>query len=64
MMELRIRACHVFGSFETKDNVAAPKSTREKFAEPAPFDYARLAHPPVTFLQEGDKVNRRLPLAR
>ena len=28
MMELRIRACHVFGSFETKDNVAAPKSTR------------------------------------
>lgn len=64
MMELRIRACHVFGSFETKDNVPAPKSTREKFAEPAPFDYARLAHPPVTFLQEGDKVNRRLPLAR
>ncbi|MBF9047049.1 indolepyruvate ferredoxin oxidoreductase [Rhodobacterales bacterium LSUCC0031] len=64
MMELRIRACHVFGSFATKDNVPAPKSTRDKFAEPAPFDYARLAHPPVTFLQEGDKVNRRLPLAR
>lgn len=64
MMELRIRACHVFGSFEAKDNVPAPKSTRDKFAEPAPFDYARLAHPPVTFLQEGDKVNRRLPLAR
>ena len=64
MMELRIRACHVFGSFETKDNVAAPKSTRDKFAEPAPFDYARLAHPPVTFVQEADKVNRRLPLAR
>jgi indolepyruvate ferredoxin oxidoreductase, alpha subunit len=64
MMELRIRACHVFGSFEAKDNVAAQNSVRNKFAEPAPFDYARLAHPPVTFLQEGDKVNRRLPLAR
>lgn len=64
MMELRSRACHVFGSFEAKDNLAAPKSVRNKFAEPAPFNYARLAHPPVTFLQEGDKVNRRLPLAR
>ena len=64
IMELRIRACHVFGSFETKNNVAAPHSTREKFAEPAPFDYSRLAHPPVTFLQEKDKVERRLPAAR
>lgn len=64
IMELRIRACHVFGSFETKDNVAAPHSTRKKFEEPAPFNYARLAHPPVTFLQEKDKVDRRLPAAR
>jgi len=64
MMELRIRACHVFGSFETRDNVPAKHSTRAKFKEPAPFDYARLAHPPVTFIQEKDKVNRRLPLAR
>lgn len=64
IMELRIRACHVFGSFETKDNVAPPKSTRQKFDEPAPFDYARLAHPPVTFVQEKDKVARRLPAAR
>lgn len=64
MMELRIRACHVFGSFQTKDNVAPRHSVREKFAEPAPFDYSRLAHPPVTFPQEADKVNRRLPAAR
>lgn len=64
IMELRIRACHVFGSFEAKDNIAAPKSTRDKFDAPAPFDYGRLAHPPVTFLQEADKVDRRLPAAR
>lgn len=64
IMELRIRACHVFGSFEAKDNVPAPKSTREKFADPAPFVYERLAHPPATFRQEADKVERRLPLAR
>lgn len=64
MMELRIRACHVFGSFETKDNIPALNSTRNKFSEPAPFVYDRLAHPPVTFKQEADKVERRLPLAR
>ena len=64
IMELRIRACHVFGSFETKDNIAAPHSVREKFTEPAPFDYGRLAHPPVTFIQEKDKMDRRLPAAR
>lgn len=64
IMELRIRACHVFGSFEAKDNVRAPRSTREKFAEPAPFIYERLAHPPATFRQEADKVQRRLPAAQ
>ncbi|NNF72003.1 MAG: indolepyruvate ferredoxin oxidoreductase subunit alpha [Rhodobacteraceae bacterium] len=64
IMELRIRACHVFGSFETKNNVPAPHSTRQKFEEPAPFVYERLAHPPATFRQEADKVDRRLPLAR
>jgi indolepyruvate ferredoxin oxidoreductase, alpha subunit len=64
IMELRIRACHVFGSFETKDNLPAARSTSTKFEEPAPFVYERLAHPPATFRQEADKVNRRLPLAR
>ncbi len=63
IMELRIRACHVFGSFETKDNVRANISTRAK-TPPAPFDYERLAHPPATFRQEADKVNRRLPAAQ
>jgi indolepyruvate ferredoxin oxidoreductase alpha subunit len=63
IMELRIRACHVFGSFQTKDNVRAGISTRTK-TPPAPFDYERLAHPPATFRQEADKVNRRLPAAQ
>ncbi len=63
MLELRIRACHVFGSFVAKDNVAAPVSFRNP-PLPARFDYGRLAHPPVTFPQEADKVARRLPAAR
>ncbi len=64
MLELRIRACHVHGSFATRNNVRATWSARDRLAEPAPFDYGRLAHPPVTFLQEADKVERRLPAAR
>jgi indolepyruvate ferredoxin oxidoreductase alpha subunit len=63
MLELRIRACHVFGSFVAKDNRRPPISFRNP-AMPARFDYGRLAHPPVTFPQEADKVARRLPAAR
>ncbi len=64
IMELRIRACHVRGSFECKDNVAPALSTKHLIAEPAAFDYARLAHPPVTFGHEKLKVSQRIPAAR
>ncbi|HUZ66103.1 MAG TPA: indolepyruvate ferredoxin oxidoreductase subunit alpha [Beijerinckiaceae bacterium] len=64
MMELRIRACHVFGSFEAKNNVAAAHSAKTPFAQPAKFDYSRLSHPPFTFIQERDKLERRLPAAQ
>lgn len=64
MMELRVRACHVQGQFEAKDNVAPAISTRHRLAEPAPFDYGRLAHPPVSFAQERLKIEQRLPAAQ
>ncbi|MEJ8574890.1 indolepyruvate ferredoxin oxidoreductase subunit alpha [Microbaculum marinum] len=64
MMELRIRACHVFGSFEAADNRRSEFSAANRIQQPATFDYARLSHPPVTFVQEADKVHRRLPAAR
>jgi len=64
MMELRIRACHVRGSFECSDNIAPAISTRELMSEPAGFDYMRLAHPPVTFRQEKLKGEERIPAAR
>jgi indolepyruvate ferredoxin oxidoreductase alpha subunit len=64
ILELRIRACHVRGSFECKDNVAPRHSTRNRIAEPAAFDYAKLAHPPVTFRHEKLKGAERLPAAR
>ena len=64
MMELRIRACHVQGSFKAKDNVVAKISSINKQAEPASFLYARLSHPPVTFIQEKQKLEHRLPAAQ
>ena len=64
ILELRIRACHVRGSFETRDNVAPPVSTKSLMEDPAAFDYMRLAHPPVTFRQEKLKTEQRLPAAR
>jgi indolepyruvate ferredoxin oxidoreductase alpha subunit len=63
ILELRIRACHMFGSFLAKDNVAARFSAKERLA-PAGFNYDRLSHPPATFRQEADKVARRLPAAQ
>jgi indolepyruvate ferredoxin oxidoreductase, alpha subunit len=63
MLELRIRACHVHGSFTCKDNRAGTYSGNNRL--PAPdFDYGRLAHPPSTFAQEKHKVEERLPAAR
>jgi indolepyruvate ferredoxin oxidoreductase alpha subunit len=64
MLELRIRACHVRGSFECRDNRPPAISKRQLMEEPAAFDYAKLAHPPVTFSQEKLKTEQRIPAAR
>jgi indolepyruvate ferredoxin oxidoreductase alpha subunit len=64
VLELRIRACHVRGSFVAKDNVAPTVSKRALMENPAAFDYMRLAHPPVTFRQEKLKSEERIPAAR
>ncbi len=65
MMELRIRACHVQGSFTAKDNVAPAVSMRHRLdGPPKEFIYDRLAHPPAIFRQEKLKNDVRLPAAR
>jgi len=64
MLELRIRACHVRGSFPTRDNVAPAISTRQLQAQPAAFSYDRLSHPPATFRHEKLKYDVRMPAAR
>jgi len=64
IMSLRIRACHVRGSFVARDNRPPAISTRDLQQEPAAFDYARLAHPPVTYAHEKLKYEVRMPAAR
>ena len=62
MLELRIRACHVHGSFATRANRPPAYSSR-RFLEGPRFDYERICLPPSTYLQEQKKVTERWPAA-
>jgi len=62
MLELRIRACHVQGSFKTKKN-QAPKLSKKAFIENPDFDYNRICLPPATYAQEKHKIDVRWPAA-
>ena len=64
MLQLRIRACHVRGSFVCADNIAPAVSAQHRMDEPAAFDYTRLSHPPSTYRHEKLKTDERLPAAR
>jgi indolepyruvate ferredoxin oxidoreductase alpha subunit len=62
MLELRIRACHVQGSFKTKQN-QAPQFSSKSFLERPDFDFGRICLPPSTYAQEKQKVDVRWPAA-
>jgi indolepyruvate ferredoxin oxidoreductase alpha subunit len=64
MAALRIRSCHLQGSFVAGDNVAPAISGRRLLREPAAFNYDRLSHPPSTYRQEKLKYEVRMPAAR
>ena len=64
MLDLRVRACHLTGEFVAKDNKRGAYSGRHRLDGPPPFEYGRLAHPPVIFTQERLKVEERLPAAQ
>ncbi len=61
-LELRIRACHVYGSFEAKDNVA-PSFTLADAMENPHRDYGRIVLPPSNFAHEIEKIEKRWPAA-
>jgi indolepyruvate ferredoxin oxidoreductase alpha subunit len=62
MLELRIRACHVQGSFKTKKN-QAPRISKKALLESPDFDYGRICLPPSTYVQEKHKIDVRWPAA-
>lgn len=62
MLELRIRACHVYGSFVAKDNVR-PKFTLRDAMENPTRDYSRVVLPPSNFVHEIEKIDKRWPAA-
>ena len=62
MLELRIRACHVHGSFVTKKNVSSKNSKNNPIEKPD-FDFGRISLPPATYAQEKHKIEVRWPAA-
>jgi indolepyruvate ferredoxin oxidoreductase alpha subunit len=62
MLELRVRACHVTGSFAARDNKRPPLTVGEALASPN-RDVNRIVLPPANFLHEVEKIERRWPAA-
>ncbi|WP_416897692.1 MAG: thiamine pyrophosphate-dependent enzyme [Minwuia sp.] len=62
MLELRIRACHVQGSFPAKTNRKGEFSGVNRITEPV-FDYGKVCLPPSTYAQEKEKIEHRWPAA-
>src|SRR6187402_3847349 len=60
MLELRIRACHVHGSFIAADNRRAGFTLKDAIEQPR-RDTERIALPPSTYLHEQEKVTQRWP---
>jgi indolepyruvate ferredoxin oxidoreductase, alpha subunit len=62
MLEVRIRACHVQGSFRTKANRPPPFTLRQALASPR-RDTDRIVLPPASYLHEKEKIEKRWPAA-
>jgi len=60
MLMVRIRSCHVTGSFQTRDNVHPPLTVRDALASPKK-DFSRVVLPPMSYQHEQDKVKKRWP---
>ncbi|HYX00456.1 MAG TPA: indolepyruvate ferredoxin oxidoreductase, partial [Reyranella sp.] len=62
MLEVRIRACHVRGSFRTKANKPPAMSLRQALETPQ-RDTQRVVLPPASYQHEKDKIEKRWPAA-
>ncbi|HLQ18934.1 MAG TPA: indolepyruvate ferredoxin oxidoreductase subunit alpha, partial [Tabrizicola sp.] len=62
MLMVRIRSCHVTGSFQTRDNQPPKLSVKDALSNPQ-SDFARVVLPPMSFAHEQDKIKNRWPAA-
>ena len=62
MLELRLRSCHLTGSFAAKDN-RRPVMTVKEAASAPKTDPSRIVLPPMSFAHEIEKVDQRWPAA-
>src|SRR6204780_65992 len=62
MLEVRIRTCHVHGSFVAQNNKKPSFTLREALENPV-RDVNRIVLPPASYMQEKDKHERRWPAA-
>jgi indolepyruvate ferredoxin oxidoreductase alpha subunit len=62
MLQLRIRACHVYGRFIAKDNARPQFSLRDALEHPRRAT-DRIALPPATYAHEKEKIETRWPAA-
>lgn len=60
MLELRVRSCHMTGSFVARDNRRPPLTVAQAAAAPV-RDVERIVLPPANFLHEVEKVEKRWP---
>jgi indolepyruvate ferredoxin oxidoreductase alpha subunit len=62
LLELRIRACHVHGSFIAKDN-KRPAFTMQQALDNPMRETERIVLPPASYQHEREKIERRWPNA-
>src|SRR5579863_1945495 len=62
MLEVRIRSCHVHGSFVAKDNRRPTFTVAEALENPR-RDTRRIVLPPASFQHEKEKIEQRWPAA-
>ena len=62
MLEVRVRACHMHGSFVCKDNVKPAFTIKDALNSPS-RDLSRIVLPPAAYEHEQEKINKRMPAA-
>jgi indolepyruvate ferredoxin oxidoreductase, alpha subunit len=62
MLQLRLRSCHLHGSFTAKDNIRPLMTVKDAVENPS-RQLDRIVLPPASFLHEKEKIENRWPAA-